>query len=146
LPELVDLDYRTCRELLAGGVVGRVAVCTPTGPRILPVNYSVIEEQIVFRTHPYTVLGTYAWNRRLAFEVDQVEYFDHRGWSVVAHGPGELIEDEDRLALIRAFRDPRPWAPGQRLLYVGLRWDELTGRRLGSGWTRDNELPVRRFP
>lgn len=148
MPELTSLDYQTCYDLLVGGVVGRVAVCTAAGPRILPVNYSVIEEQIVFRTHPHTVLGTYAWNRRIAFEVDNVDYPDHRGWSVVAHGPGRLIEDPDLLALIRAFRDPRPWVPGPRLVYVGLRWEELTGRRLGSGlgsgWTRDNELPVRR--
>ena len=56
-----------------------------------------------------------------------------------------MIEDPDELAAIRAFWNPRPWAGGaQRLLYVRLRWDELTGRRLGNGWTHENELPIRR--
>ena len=52
------------------------------------------------------------------------------GWSVVATGQGELVEDADELAALRAFTDLRPWAPGSRLLYVRLRWDSLTGRRV----------------
>ena len=30
-----ELDVRTCRELLARGAVGRVAMCTTDGPQIL---------------------------------------------------------------------------------------------------------------
>ena len=39
---------------------------------------------------------------------------------------------------------PRPWVGGARPLYVKLAWDELSGRRLGEGWTYNNETPVRR--
>ena len=56
----------------------------------------------------------------------------------------EASEDPDEVAAIRRSADPRPWAAGARELYVRLRWDELTGRRLGHGWTHDNEMPVRR--
>ena len=42
------------------------------------------------------------------------------------------------------FWDPRPWAGGSRLLYLRLPWRELTGRRLGHGWNRGNEVPVHR--
>ncbi len=142
--QTTELSYDKCRELLSGGVVGRAAVCTPTGPRILPVNYAVIDDSIVFRTTPYSVLGTYAWNTQLAFEVDQVDHEFQRGWSVVAVGRGEMVDDDADLAAIRAFRNPQPWAGGARLLYVRLRWDGLTGRQLGTGWTRDEEMPVRR--
>lgn len=126
----VELSYRTCKELLGERGVGRVAVCTPDGPRIIPVNYSIVEEMLVFRTTPYSVLGTHAWSSQLAFEVDQFSPEDRSGWSVVATGRGRLIEDPDELGRIRTYWDPDPWAGGQRWLYVGLEWRDLTGRQV----------------
>jgi nitroimidazol reductase NimA-like FMN-containing flavoprotein (pyridoxamine 5'-phosphate oxidase superfamily) len=66
----VQLGDSECRELLSGGVVGRVAMATPVGPRIVPVNYSLHGDAIVFRTAPYSELSTYGWDTDLAFEVD----------------------------------------------------------------------------
>jgi hypothetical protein len=140
-----ELPYRSCVELLSQGSVGRVGVCTPGGPRIVPVNYTVLEESVVFRTAAYTELGTYGWNTRLAFEIDHLDYEYRHAWSVVALGRGEMVEDADELQLIRAFRNPSPWASGTRLLYIRLRWEELTGRRIGAGWPH-NEPPVHRVP
>ena len=109
--------------------VGRVAVCTEEGPRILPVNYVVDGASLVFRTSPYGLLGRLASGGRIAFEVDDIDRETRSGWSVVATGRAEPIEDADELTLLRAFRDPQPWAPGLRLLYLRLR-----GRRSpGSG-------------
>jgi len=144
MSEVEELTYAKCRGLLAGGVLGRVAVCTADGPRIFPVNYSVVDESILFRTSPYGVVATHDWRTPIAFEVDHVDYGDHRGWSVLAVGPGDRVEDPDELAHIKRTWDPRPWAGGARPLYVRLTWTELTGRRLGQGWNHDNEMPVRR--
>jgi len=109
-----------------------VALCTDTGPLVWPVNYSMVEDDIVFRTSPHSLLGTMAWNRHLAFEVDRIDLDREDGWSVLATGTGEMVEDLAELALIRTFRDPHPWAGGpSRLLYVRLRWVGLTGRELG---------------
>ena len=144
MPEVEELSYAECRGLLAGGVFGRVAVCTANGPIILPVNYSVVEESVVFRTTPYGVIASHDWRMPMAFEVDHVDYGEQRGWSVLATGPGERVEDDDELDMIKRTWDPRPWASGARPLYVRLAWDRLTGRRLGSGWTRENEMPIRR--
>jgi nitroimidazol reductase NimA-like FMN-containing flavoprotein (pyridoxamine 5'-phosphate oxidase superfamily) len=140
----VELSYAKCRELLGGGVLGRVALCTAAGPRILPVNYSVVSESVVFRTSATGVVAAHDWGSAIALEVDHVDYADHKGWSVVALGLAQPVEDPDELALIRRTWDPRPWAGGDRPLYVRLAWDELSGRRLGQGWTHDNEMPVRR--
>ncbi len=139
-----ELTYADCRGLLAGGVFGRVAVCTPAGAQIFPVNYSVVGEAVVFRTSAYGVVATSDWDVPMAFEVDHVDYSDQRGWSVVAVGRGERVEDAEVLVQIKRTWDPRPWAAGQRPLYVRLAWTELTGRRLGHAWTREEELPVRR--
>ena len=130
--EPVVLTYDKCLDLLRTGVIGRAAVCTPAGPRIVPVNYSLVDESIVFRTTPYSVLGTYAWKTQLAFEVDHVDEVEHHGWSVVATGPGAMVDDAKELSAIRASWDPKPWANGLRLLYVRLRWTELSGRSIGS--------------
>lgn len=145
MSEPVELDQQTCLELLNGSMVGRVAVCTPDGPHIVPVNYTVIEGSIVFRTTPYSVLGANAWVGRLAFEIDHLDYEARKAWSVVAHGRGEMVESAGELASVRAIGDPQPWASGNRALYVRLRWSALTGRRLGSGWTTHDRIPVRRL-
>jgi nitroimidazol reductase NimA-like FMN-containing flavoprotein (pyridoxamine 5'-phosphate oxidase superfamily) len=145
MSEPVELDHDTCLDLLTGSVVGRVAVCTPDGPHIIPVNYAVIDGSVVFRTTPYSVLGANAWIGRLAFEIDHLDHERRKAWSVVAHGRGEMVEDAGELAAVRAIGDPQPWAAGNRALYVRLRWTTLTGRRLGSGWGGRDELPLRRL-
>jgi uncharacterized protein len=128
--EPAELSYEKCYELLTRSVVGRVAMCTPAGPRITPVNYTVAGEAIIFRTTPYSVLGTYAWNTQLAFEIDHLDHENRLGWSVLATGRGSMVDDADELSAIRANWDPQPWAGGTRLLHIRLRWQELSGRRL----------------
>lgn len=143
MSELVELPYEKCEELLRASIVGRVAFNTEQGPQIVPVNYTTVGDAVVFRTTPYSMLGTHAAGP-LAFEIDHIDYDDHKGWSVVAVGPGELVEHVSELAGTSNMWNPRPWAPGARTLYVRLPWTQLTGRRLGGGWTRESELPVRR--
>ena len=140
----VQLGVSECRELLEGGVVGRVAMATPVGPRIVPVNYSVHDDSIVFRTAPYSQLSTYGWDTELAFEVDHLDYEGHQGWSVVAVGRAYVVDDPDEVQVIRGEWEPRPWAGGSRNLYVKLPWRELSGVRLGDDWTRQSMMPVRR--
>jgi nitroimidazol reductase NimA-like FMN-containing flavoprotein (pyridoxamine 5'-phosphate oxidase superfamily) len=139
-----EMTVEECRDLLGSGVMGRVAMATPVGPRIVPVNYAVHGDAIVFRTAPYSTLSTYGWNADLAFEIDHLDYDTHQGWSVVAVGRANVIDDADEIQEIRRSWDPRPWAPGVRNLYVRLEWRELTGLRLGEGWTRSSMTPVRR--
>ena len=70
-------------------------VCTPQKPVILPVNYSVVGESIIFRTSPYGVVANHDWASPIAFEVDYVDYADHKGWSVLATGRGDRVEDPE---------------------------------------------------
>jgi nitroimidazol reductase NimA-like FMN-containing flavoprotein (pyridoxamine 5'-phosphate oxidase superfamily) len=144
MPESRDLEPQECLRLLQAGVVGRVALSTPDGPHIIPVNYTVFEDTVVTRTSPYSVLGTYGRNAMLAFEVDHIDHERHVGWSVVARGRGWAESDPAEITRIRQTWQPRPWATGNRNLYLRIRWETLTGRRLGSDWTRQNESPVHR--
>ena len=131
MSELTVLSQSTCLDLLRDGVIGRVAMCTPDGPQIFPVNYVLFEDSVVFRTAAYSVLGTHAWQSRLAFEIDHMDYDRQVGWSVLATGPGSRVECGPTLDAIVKQWNPRPWAAGTRPLYVRLRWDSLSGRRVG---------------
>jgi uncharacterized protein len=128
---LQELSRAECVDLLRAGLVGRAAICTPAGPHVVPVNYAVHGESVVFRTTPYSVLGTYSWAGDIAFEIDHIDPERHEGWSVVAVGRGEMVEDVEEVEEIRWANDPKPWAEGSRPLIVRLRWREISGRRIG---------------
>jgi nitroimidazol reductase NimA-like FMN-containing flavoprotein (pyridoxamine 5'-phosphate oxidase superfamily) len=144
MPEPRDLSTTECEHLLRAGVVGRIALSTPTGPQIVPINYSVVDDAIIVRTAPYSLLGTHGRDTTLAFEIDGFDHPHHRGWSVIARGRAETVDDAAELERIRRAWPPRPWAAGPRPLFLRLRWTELTGRRLGDGWDPAHELPVQR--
>ncbi len=130
-----ELDIAQCEALLRAHTVGRVAFSTPTGPYLIPVNYAVMKDSIVVRTAAYSILGTYAHRTTpLAFEIDDFDHEHERGWSVLARGPGEVVEDHAEIARIREAAPSAPWASGTRALFVRLRWNELTGRQLGRDW------------
>lgn len=135
-----------CRELICGAIIGRIAFATPEGLRVIPVNYTTVNGTIIFRTAEDSLLGRYVDGAEVAFEIDHVDYADKKGWSVLAVGTGELVEDPGELADDSRFWNPHPWAAGERGRYLRIRCRELSGRRLGGGWTRANELPVRRRP
>lgn len=129
-----DLSHDDCARLLGAHVAGRVAIGTPNGPHIVPVNYTVDGESILVRTTAYSLLGTYGRNEQLCFEVDQFDDELERGWSVVVRGRASFVDDQAELAEIAASWKQRPWAAGQRHLVVRIPWTEVTGRQLGSDW------------
>jgi uncharacterized protein len=144
MQEAMELTREECEQLLRAGVGGRVALSSPTGPHIVPVNYSVVDDAIIVRTSPYSVLGTYGRDSTLAFEVDSFDHERHRGWSVVARGRAEAVTGTAELEHIRTTWEPRPWAAGTRSLYLRIRWTEISGRRIGAAWDPRSALPVRR--
>lgn len=126
-----ELRYRECIDLLTRARVGRCAFCTPQGPVIVPVNHVVHDDAVIIRTSPYSQLGLLGGSGRLAFEVDGVDPATRSGWSVVAAGPCQRVDSQAEREYLHAFRDPDPWAQGVRTIYLRLRWDQLTGRRIG---------------
>ena len=76
-----------CRRLLATGArdvgVGRLGLATEQAPVIIPVNFTILERQILVRV----VKGFFseaAAGRLVAFEVDHVDPVAGIAWSVLA--------------------------------------------------------------
>lgn len=145
MPPVTPLSVVQCRRLLIADVVGRIGLTTPDGPVVLPVNYSIVDEAVILRTALGGLLHRYAPGQQVAFEVDHVDHDDHRGWSVLATGTASCVEDPAAIDAIRHSWDPRPWAQAvDRQVYLRIPWRTLTGRRVGGGWTAENEVEVRR--
>jgi len=65
-----ELTESECLQALCGHTVGRIAMCTPQGPRVFPVNYVVDDGSLVIRTSPYgTIASEGGRNAEVAFEV-----------------------------------------------------------------------------
>ncbi len=128
---IFELSHEECVELLDTEVVGRVAVHTRLGTRIVPVNYSVVDDTIVWRITPNSELATHGPGVEGVFEVDHVDHDLRQGWSVIAYGVLEFVDDLQEVLSIRDADDPAPWAAGLRPMYMRLPYKELTGRRLG---------------
>ncbi|WP_406164776.1 pyridoxamine 5'-phosphate oxidase family protein [Streptomyces sp. NBC_00996] len=129
-PQLRDLDPDECRTLLSTHGVGRVAVSASDGrPAVVPVNYEVVDEAIVFRTAPDSVAAA-AVEREVAFEVDHVDEALSQGWSVLAVGPASVVTEPDAVRRLTRHAHTTPWAGGEREMWVSIRPTSLTGRRI----------------
>ena len=126
---LVDMSAQECRDRLARGGVGRVALCGPSGPEIYPVNFAVVDGDIVFRTTPYTAFGRAVVGTEVAFEVDEYDLDGRHGWSVVVKGTATAEDDPDEVIRLRRV-GPRPWPAGQRPLFMRLRPRTISGRQV----------------
>lgn len=128
-PDLITLDPAECRSLLSTHGIGRLAVSTPDGPVIVPVNYTVVDGAVVFTT----ALGTspaLAPGADVAFEVDHIDEALSQAWSVLVRGPAEHVTDPDTVRQLTAAAHSTPWAGGDRDLWVRIAPKRITGRRI----------------
>ena len=80
------LSEHECREHLEPGGVGRVALHTPSGLMIYPVNFTIDGRSIVFRTTTESTFGYSVVGADVVFETDYVNFGTRQGWSVVVTG------------------------------------------------------------
>jgi nitroimidazol reductase NimA-like FMN-containing flavoprotein (pyridoxamine 5'-phosphate oxidase superfamily) len=126
---LIELDRQECMELLAAKSVGRLAYVVDNGARILPFNYILAEDFIIFRTVPDGEISHHAVSAICAFEVDETDEFFQSGWSVVVVGRLELATEEDFARMLYG-KMPEPWAGGPRSMFVRLQCEHVSGRRV----------------
>ena len=125
-----ELDRQDCLELLREESVGRVALTARALPIVLPVNFAVLDDDIVWRSAQGTKLNDASAGFVVAFEVDRYEPDHKQGWSVMIQGLAHVITDSDQLD--RARQLPlEPWAlEGVADRFVCLVPNLVTGRRI----------------
>jgi len=122
-----ELSIEECHEQLVSCSVGRLAFIDDDGPLILPVNFTVVEGAVVFRTSAHNTIASHVNGKVVAFEVDDVDDFLQVGWSVLVRGRAHFAESVHD---IPADRRPTPWAEGIRSLLVQISIDSVSGRRV----------------
>ncbi|WP_344108279.1 helix-turn-helix domain-containing protein [Nocardiopsis rhodophaea] len=129
LPE--PLSSQRCLDLIARGGLGRIAFVVPgdAAPTVLPVNFAVHNDTIVFRTAPYGVIAQHT-HGHVAFQVDAIDPDRYEGWSVLVTGRTHWISDPLELREIRKVRGIRPWAGGERDTYLKIVPTRISGRRI----------------
>ncbi|MEU6849426.1 pyridoxamine 5'-phosphate oxidase family protein [Actinacidiphila alni] len=130
-PVLMSLTRPECWKLVGHHGVGRVALVPDAVPLIIPVNYTVDAQTVVYRTRP----GGVADPRRaqtVSFEVDRIDDGRREGWSVLITGTAEPVEDAEGTARIAAAAGAEPWAGGARNRWVRVVPVSVTGRRIKS--------------
>lgn len=124
-----SLDRPACLALLSTVAVGRVAWAASSGVVVvLPVNFLLDAETIVFSTGPGDKLAAVRAGKPLTFEVDDVERATRTGWSVLVTGTADIVEDPDQIRRIEQHLDT--WAPGPCRSFVRLPVQQITGRFL----------------
>jgi transcriptional regulator with XRE-family HTH domain len=128
-PVLRELTVPECWQRLGTHGVGRVALQGPAGPAVLPVNYTVVDGAIAYRTTPELAREAES-HGEVAFEVDRADEALSQGWSVLAVGPAEAVDDPQEVRRLdgRAFSEP--WAGGDRSCWVRVAPRHVSGRRI----------------
>lgn len=125
------LSPSDCRLLLGSVPVGRVAFVVNGPPLVLPVNFTLMGNEIVIQTAAMSPLAALARAQRLvSFEADDIDERSRLGWSVLCHGPARISteqgeQDHHAESLVR------PWFGGDRRTVLVIAPTVITGRRIG---------------
>lgn len=110
--------------MLSGHSVGRLAVIADDGlPFVVPVNYQVAGETVVFRTDAGTKLDALR-RHPVAFQLDSIDPLHRTGWTVLVQGIAhEAVPHELKSVNVE------PWlGPKQYWIQIVPRY--ISGRRI----------------
>ena len=136
-----QLDEETCWRLIAQEAFGRVAFIQDFELWILPVNASVVDGRVVFRTGDDSMLHAAGDSSMVAFEADHTDRLSETGWSVLVRGRLRDVTDHPTEGAWHELT-VRPWAPGLRNRRMAIEPSAISGRMIH----RRRLLPGRRTP
>lgn len=120
------LDEHTCWRLVATQEVGRLAVVVDRHPDIFPVNFTVVDKSVVFRTAEGTKLLSVVIGPNVAFEVDGYDHDTEEAWSVIVKGSAIEVPMFDAVDdSIPVF----PWSSTVKGRFVRIVPENISGRR-----------------
>ena len=124
------LSREECLHLLAGEKVGRLGFVVGDQPMIMPVNYALVGDVIVYRTGEGPKLEG-SRQAKVVFEVDRIEIESQDGWSVLVQGVAQEITDHDDVLAEDQRRAASPtWLPVAPGHVVRIVPTSTSGRRI----------------
>ena len=124
--EVLSRDH--CLRLMRRRTIGRVVLSVDALPAAFPVNYALLDDDVVFRSGPGTKLSAALDGAVVAFQVDSIDPVRQSGWSVLVRGEASVVRAPEELT--RAGRlGLRPSAPGDHPFFVRVRSQLVSGRR-----------------
>lgn len=123
-----ELTVAECRGLLDSRDVGRIGWNAGSGPMILPISYTAVNDLLVFRTSPFGLLSELVRATQVVLEVDDLDVTRHIGWSVVVCGRAQAIASPALLNHLWMIQGAGPWAAGMRTVFIGITAERITGR------------------
>ncbi|MFI1583822.1 helix-turn-helix domain-containing protein [Embleya sp. NPDC020630] len=130
---LIAMSEKECYARLATHEVGRLAGNLHHTPWVLPVNYVLDGNEIVFTTDPDSPLAHVRGTT--AFEVDDVDRYARLGWSVLVVGVVEPVTDPVEIARLTEA-GAGTWPARREELWLRIHPGRVTGRRLRPGPAR----------
>lgn len=129
LDAVEKLSADQCLELLWTRDLGRIALVIGDQPEIFPVNYAVDRSIVVFKVAPGTKLSL-ATNRRIAFEVDELDSRAGTAWSVMIKGTVlDVTTSKDPFTAFLRTAGVSSAPPGDHPLWMAIYPSEISGRR-----------------
>ncbi|MEU8995382.1 pyridoxamine 5'-phosphate oxidase family protein [Streptomyces caniferus] len=128
-PEVLVLSPAECRERLSTHGVGRVAVTVDDAPAVFPVNYTVSDELIAYRTAPEAGPAAAA-GQDVALEVDHIDDAFSQGWSVLVAGHAHVVTDPYEARRLEERAHTGPWVGDGRHQWIAIHPNRITGRRI----------------
>jgi len=132
LNQLEILTEAECRELLTRKSFGRVAFTVGDLPEILPVNYALLDGDVVFRTAQGSKFNAALERAVVAFEIDGADEAQQTGWSVLVVGHAIALLKPSEVKRAKEL-NLRAWAPGARDQFVRVTTGMISGRRVTTG-------------
>jgi nitroimidazol reductase NimA-like FMN-containing flavoprotein (pyridoxamine 5'-phosphate oxidase superfamily) len=102
-PVLEVLDEHACRAHLRTASIGRIGTTIGALPAVLPMAYSMLDDDIVFRCRAGSRLTEAILAAPVAFEVDHLDHETRTGWSVMVVGRATPVDLARDLARIEAL-------------------------------------------
>lgn len=124
--EVEELAPAACFALLGAHGIGRLGTQDAGGVDIFPVNYTVHDGKVYFRSGPGVKMIRLTESPDVAFEVDGHD--DEWSWSVVVKGEAHRLDDDAEI-LLSGIRDAATAHPSDKFNYVRIRPRQITGRR-----------------
>ncbi len=131
MDSVATLSREACLDVLASHSLGRLAVSAHALPAIVPINYSLRGDVIIFRALDNGMVARACDGSVVAFQVDNLGRDLSTEWSVLVVGLAALIASSDAL---RSLPLPAVSAPGRGPdQFVGITIGQISGSPIGAG-------------